>query len=144
MIMIVYDLIQQVDDQVIADTIERLYPNDKKRIEEVLAELRQTSPAENCNHTTIHVQYVKEHERSERYLWHATYSIDRRYHHQYSLQYLSKSQILSAEVLESDLAVLPKEEYLVHLLFDLAREEEIDEELQCVEPKAHLPHFANP
>lgn len=148
--MNVKELIQNIEYSSIHETILRLYPGERKRVEEgyyklLWEELKRTYPAENQNHMTIHVQYVKEHEKSDKYMWNVTYSIDRRYHHQYGLQFLRKEEILSAIVLEGDLKDQSAEEYLVHILFDIAREgqmEDVDDEIQCVEPKAHLPHFA--
>lgn len=147
--MNIKELIQKIEYGSIHEAIMRLYPDERKKAEEgfyklLWDELKRTYPKENQNHMTIHVQYVKEHEKSERYMWNVTYSIDRRYHHQYDLQFLTKEEILSAFVLESDLKNQSAEEYLAHILFDIAREgqmEEIDDEIQCVEPKAHLPHF---
>jgi plasmid maintenance system killer protein len=133
------------------DAIVKLYPQERKRIsegfyQELWKELRLIDLSENEDSMTIHVQYIKEHEKAEQYMWNVTYSMNRRLHHQYDLQFASKEQIVSAFVNDEDLEGLAAEEYIAHILVDVVREGQMEEQedgIRSVEPKNHLPHFSD-
>lgn len=142
-------LLTNMEYEHVHDAIMKLYPKEHQKTIEgmyrsLFAELREVSELDNENSMTIHVQYVKEHEKAERYMWNVGYSLDRRYNHQYGLQFATRSQIVSSLVPEEDLFAQSAEEYLAHILIDVAREGQMDEQeddIRSVEPKNHLPHF---
>lgn len=142
-------LLTNMEYEHVHDAIMKLYPKEHSKVNEgmyrsLFNELREVNEVENENSMTVHVQYVKEHEKAESYMWHVAYSVDRRYHHQYGLQFATREQIVSSLVPEEDLATQSTEEYLAHILFDVAREGQMDEQeddIRSVEPKNHLPHF---
>lgn len=149
--MIVKDLLERLEYEHVQDAILKLYPQEHKRIFEgfyrfLFQELRNIGEVENLNHMTLHVQYVKEHEMVDHYIWNVSYTVDRRLHHQYGLQFATREQIVSAFVEDRDLETQASEEYLAHILCDIAREGQMDEQedgIRSVEPKNHLPHFSD-
>ncbi|WPS85601.1 DUF6557 family protein (plasmid) [Brevibacillus halotolerans] len=149
--MIINDLLKRMEYQDVQEAIMRLYPKERQRVVDgfyklLWEELRNVSYIENQNNMTIHVQYVKEHEKAELYMWNVTYSLDCRFHHQYGLQFATKEQVVSAMVKDEDLEVQSAEEYLAHILFDVAREGQMEEQedgIRSVDPKNHLPHFSD-
>ncbi|WCF11620.1 hypothetical protein NDS46_30200 (plasmid) [Paenibacillus thiaminolyticus] len=147
--VVIRDLMNQLEYKFVQDAILKLYPREQKRVDEgyylvLINELRSIDKCENLNHMTVHVQYVKEYEMVDNCIWNVFYSVDRRHHHQYSLQFASKEQIVSAFIDESDLELLSSEEYVAHVLCDIAREGQMEEQedgITSVDPKNHLPHF---
>jgi hypothetical protein len=140
--VIIQELIENTTLQEVQDALLKLYPKEMSRISEgvyarLLVDLERLTPSDNVNHMTVHVESRKD-RRSEQIIWSTGYSTDRRYHHKYDLQFASKEQILSFEVDNKDLALHDAGAYLAHVLFDIARDgqmEEVYEEIQCVNPK---------
>ncbi|MFF2532300.1 DUF6557 family protein [Brevibacillus sp. NPDC058079] len=149
--MIIKDLLERMEYQYVHESIMNLYPKECQRVMDgfyklLWEEIRNVAPIENQNNMTIHVQYVKEHEKAEQYMWNVSYSVDRRFHHQYGLQFATREQIVSAMVKDEDLEVQSAEQYLAHILFDVAREGQMEEQedgIRSVDPKNHLPHFSD-
>ncbi|ADO59717.1 DUF6557 family protein [Paenibacillus polymyxa] len=147
--MIIKDILKRMEYEHLYEAILKLYPKEHQRMEEgvykeLWDELQELVPIENPDRMTIHVQYVKEYERAEQYMWNVTYSMNRRFHHQYRLQFATRGQIVSALVNDPDLQVLSAEEYVAHIVFDIMREGQMEEQedgIRSVEPKNHLPLF---
>lgn len=122
--VLVKELFQDVDKDAVVAEIKRIHSDMteqmKSEYEKAISRIERAEDRPNEEERTIHVEYTKDFgETNTDYIWHTTYSLNKRFHHQYSLRYISVEEIATAFVREEDLEEISREEYFAHLLYEI-------------------------
>lgn len=132
-------LLEQAENDTLFMFIQKKYPEEEERVksgyyENLIKKLKNAKEEPNESERTIHVEYSKDFgESNPNYVWNASYSTEKRYHCKYSLKFITFEEIASSFVRNEDLEKLSKEEYLAHLLYELAyRDILMDDEVKLV------------
>lgn len=140
--MHIQELIKQTEADRIIEEILNYYPHEKERVHSnyyhhLIQMLCQAEIPPNRQHVTVHVDYSKDFGKNNpSHIWGVSYSVNKRYHHKYSLYYLTINEIAGALVFSRDLEHQRKEEYIAHLLYEIAQRDlfEDDNEFVAGEP----------
>ena len=127
------DLLQLVKLEKIEKQIVNYYPHEIDKVQagdyaKLFDELSTLEPLDNDLTRMLHVEYITECGNANEHIWNVSYSQDKRYDRKYTLDFLSKAEILGSMISELDMDKLDNDSYVSLVFQGMLSEEDTVEE----------------